>query len=197
LYQVFKDNDRTEIWRMAADGSNARVIVGDGNASSPTCSPDSTWMAFVRRGTDQLMTAVRAPIDGGATTELIHNLSREGISISPDGSLVAAMAWEEGTLGTSFKVVSSAGGPVRYTLRIPPGAGNTSFSPDGKSIHYAVVRRGAGNIWEQPLTGGPPRQITSFTDQEIGTFSWSHDGTRIALVRGRTGYDIVLMTNFN
>jgi serine/threonine protein kinase len=197
LYQVFKDNDRTEIWRMASDGSNARVIVGDGNASSPTCSRDSTWMAFVRRGTDQLMTAVRAPIDGGATTELIHNLSREGISISPDGSLVAAMAWEEGTLGTSLKVVSSAGGPVRYTLRIPPGASNTSFSPDGKSIHYAVVRRGAGNIWEQPLTGGPPRQITSFTDQEIGTFSWSHDGKRIALVRGRTGYDIVLMTNFN
>jgi Tol biopolymer transport system component len=71
-----------------------------------------------------------------------------------------------------------------------------SFSRDGKSIHYAVVRRGASNIWEQPLTGGPPRQITTFTDQQIGLFAWSRDGKRLAVVRGRQSFDIVLMTNF-
>jgi Tol biopolymer transport system component len=197
VYQIFKD-DRTEIWRMAADGSNARVIVRDGNPSRPACSRDSTWIAYARLGTDQQVAAVRAPIDGGAATELIRNLSSAGISISPDGSLVAAVAWEGSSGNTPLKVVSSAGGPVLYTLRLPPGATDVNFSPDGKSIHYAVVRRGAGNIWEQPLTGGPPRQITSFKDQLIvGNFSWSHDGKRLAVVRGRTSFDIVLMTNFN
>ena len=196
VYQIFKE-DRTEIWRMAADGSNARVIVRDGNPSGPACSRDSTWIAYARRGTDQQIAAVRVPIDGGASTELIRNLSRDGISISPDGSLVAAVAWEGSSGNAPLKVVSSAGGPVLYTLRFPPGATDVNFSPDGKSIHYAVVRRGASNVWEQPLTGGPPRQITSFKDQQIGNFSWSHDGKRLAVVRGRTGFDIVLMSNFN
>ena len=45
VYQTFTD-DRTAIWRMDADGSNPRIIVGDGNPVSPECSPDSTWIAY-------------------------------------------------------------------------------------------------------------------------------------------------------
>ena len=71
-----------------------------------------------------------------------------------------------------------------------------------KSLHYTLLRRGASNIWEQPLTGGPPRQITSFTDQLIGGgigtgFAWSRGGKQLAVIRGQTATDIVLMTNFN
>jgi WD40 repeat protein len=128
-------------------------------------------------------TAVRAPIEGGAAIELINNLSREDVEISPDGSLVAAVAWEGSSLDAPLKVMSSTGGPVLYTLRLPPGAADVAFSPDGKSIHYAVRRGGASNIWEQPLTGGPPRQITSFTDQQMGVFAWSRDGKRLAVTR--------------
>jgi len=60
-----------------------------------------------------------------------------------------------------------------------------------------VIRRGAANIWDQPLTGEPPRQVTSFVDQQIAGFDWSHDGKHLAVVRGTMGRDIVLMTNFN
>ena len=194
VYQTFKD-DRTEIWRMAADGSNARAIVRDGNPVGPSCSPDSTWIAYARRGTNQQMAAVRAPIEGGVATELIQNLVRDAISISPDGWLVAALVWEGG--GTLFKVVPASGGSPRYTLRLPPTANEEAFSPDGKAIQYALVRRGAANIWEQPLTGGPPRQITSFTDQIIRSFAWSPVSKRLAVARGRRSDDIVLMTNFN
>jgi hypothetical protein len=64
-------------------------------------------------------------------------------------------------------------------------------------MQYSLIRRGAGNIWDQPLSGGPPRQITSFTDRTIADFDWSRDGKHLAVVRGTMGRDIVLMTDFN
>jgi Tol biopolymer transport system component len=194
VYQTFKD-DRTEIWRVAADGSSARAIVSADNPVAPSCSPDSTWIAYARRGADQLMAAVRQPMEGGAATELIRNLSRPLISISPEGSLVGARVWDAAG-GTSYRVVSANDGAPRYTPPLPQAAQEETFSPDGKAIRYATVRNGAGNLWEQPLTGGPPRQLTSFTDQIIRGFAWSRSGKRLVVSRGRRSDDIVLMTNF-
>jgi len=196
VYQTFLD-DRTAIWRMGADGSNPHVVVSDGNPVSPECSPDSTWIAYVRRGSDQLMTAVRAPIGGGAPTELIRNLSRENVHISPDGSLVQSMVWDTASNGTAVHVAPATGGPVRYTLRILSTASDTRWSPDGKSLQFLLARGGAFNIWEQPLTGGPPRQVTSFKDRQTTDFEWSRDGKHLAVLRGLSAFDIVLMTNFN
>ena len=115
VYQTFTD-DRTAIWRMDADGSNPRIIVGDGNPVSPECSPDSTWIAYVHRRSDQQLAAVRAPIGGGAPTELIANLSRDNVHISPDGSLVQSIVWDMASNGTSVQVAPATGGPVRYTV---------------------------------------------------------------------------------
>ena len=74
---------------------------------------------------------------------------------------------------------------------------NPRWSPDGKSLQYLLSRGGAGNIWEQPLTGGPPRQVTSFTDRQSLAFAWSRDGKQLAVLRGLDAFDIVLMSNFN
>src|SRR6185312_4759104 len=45
VYQTFT-GEHTSIWRMAADGSNARLVVGDGDPVNPACAPDSAWLAF-------------------------------------------------------------------------------------------------------------------------------------------------------
>jgi len=197
VYQTFT-GEHTSIWRMAADGSNARLVVGDGDPVNPACAPDSAWLAFARRGANQQMFAIRAPIGGGTpTTDLIANISGANAEISPDGALVAAFVWDTASTGIVLNVVPSTGGSVKYALHLPPGANFLSWSPDSKSIQYIVIRRGAANIWDQPLTGEPPRQVTSFVDQQIAGFDWSHDGKHLAVVRGTMGRDIVLMTNFN
>ena len=192
VYQTFTD-DRTAIWRMDADGSNPRIIVGDGNPVSPECSPDSTWIAYVRRGSDQQLAAVRAPIGGGAPTELIGYLSRDNVHISPDGSLVQSIVWDTASNGTSVQVAPATGGPVRYTLKPPAAASDLRWSPDGKSLQYLLFRGGALNLWEQSLTGGPPRQVMPFTDRQIAQFAWSRDGKRIIAARGSRKDDIVLI----
>ena len=41
------------------------------------------------------------------------------------------------------------------------------------------------NIWEQPLNGGPPRQLTNFPSGRIFdfNFNWSRDGKRLLMAR--------------
>lgn len=198
VYQTFQ-GEHTSIWKMAADGSNARLVFGDGDPITPACSPDGTWMTFGRRGANQQTIAVRAPIDGkGTPQDLIANIAGNGASyISPDGTMVAASVWDTASFGVVLNVVPATGGNVLHSFRIPPGAQFLTWSPDSKSIQYSLIRRGAANIWDQPITGGAARQITAFTDRQIRGFDWSSDGKHLALVRGTLGRDIVLMTNFN
>jgi Tol biopolymer transport system component len=74
--------------------------------------------------------------------------------------------------------------------------GNLRFTPDGRGIAYAVTDgQGVGNLWVQPLTGGPPKQITDFKADKIFDYAWSRDGKQLAVSRGRTSRDVVLLTD--
>jgi len=56
------------------------------------------------------------------------------------------------------------------------GLARLRFTPDGKSLAYIVTERGVSNLWEVPLTGGEPKQITDFKSDLIFDFGWSRDG---------------------
>jgi hypothetical protein len=47
-----------------------------------------------------------------------------------------------------------------------------------------------------PLAGGTPRQVTSFDSLIIGSFAWSRDGKTLAVTRGTSGSDVIVMSNF-
>jgi hypothetical protein len=48
-------------------------------------------------------------------------------------------------------------------------------------------------LWLQPLDGAKGKQITNFTSEHIFDFHWSVDGKQLALVRGHTDADVVLI----
>jgi hypothetical protein len=47
--------------------------------------------------------------------------------------------------------------------------------------------------WLQPITGGPPRQLSNWTAEQVLSFAWSRDGKRVAVARGSRKDDIVLI----
>ena len=55
---------------------------------------------------------------------------------------------------------------------------------------------GATNVWEQPLAGGVPKQLTKFTSGEIADFNWSSDYKRLLLTRGTVSSEVVLLSRF-
>ena len=70
------------------------------------------------------------------------------------------------------------------------------WSPDQKGLQYLLTRNGATNVWEQPLAGGTPHQVTNFTSGRIFDFSWTRDGKQLLLAKGEDTSDVVLISNF-
>ena len=83
-----------------------------------------------------------------------------------------------------------------YQFDAPTGMFGLAWSPDSKSFEYVLVRDGVGNLWEQPIKGGPAKQLTHFTSNQISDFAWSVDGKQLVLSRGKLNSNVVLISNF-
>ena len=85
---------------------------------------------------------------------------------------------------------------MTHVFSRPIGTNGLAWSPDQKGIDYLLTRKGATNVWEQPIAGGPPHPITNFTSGRIFNFSWSRDGKQLLLAKGEDTSDVVLISNF-
>jgi len=69
------------------------------------------------------------------------------------------------------------------------------WTADGRAINYPVFDNGVSNIWQQPIDGGAPVQVTNFTTDRIFNFAYSPDGSQLTLSRGAINSDVVLIEN--
>jgi Tol biopolymer transport system component len=76
---------------------------------------------------------------------------------------------------------------------IGAGPNQEIWPPDGRAVDYAVQRGGVENVWRQPLSGGPPKQLTHFTSGQTYNIAWSGDGKTLAAARGTRSADIILL----
>lgn len=164
-------------------------------AGEAACSPDGKWIVYVSNdaGPRELL---KMPVDGGAAQKL-SGLNSYYPTFSPDGKLIA-FNYAEGETAQTYRlklgVISSDGGNTVYTFDTDPRLrSRIHFTPDGKALAWPIFSGGAGNLWIQPLTGGPAKQFTQFPMETIQDFSFSPDGKMIALLRGHTTRDVVLI----
>ncbi len=199
-YIVFVSNraGSHNLWRMDPDGGNViRLTSGEGEFM-PRCHPDGKRVVFMAQGRKDLLIS-EVPIDGGEMVRLTEedNLSWWTLDVSPDGERLAYLTWEEAGRRWLLEILDleTREAPLRSGIPFQMEAA-VRWSPDGGSIHYLQTDRGVGNIWSRPPEGGQPRRLTGFDAQEIGTFAWSPDGTRLAMTRRTATHDIVLLENF-
>ena len=69
------------------------------------------------------------------------------------------------------------------------------WSPDSRSLIFAKTAGGVSNLWQQPVDSGAPKQITDFKSEQIWNFAFSRDGKQLALARGGTIRDVVLISD--
>jgi eukaryotic-like serine/threonine-protein kinase len=191
-YLVFDsyEENKLRLLRTDVDGGNTVVLSED--VFNSECSPDGKWVLF-----NSAHTLYRVPIEGGAPVEIFATESGTNGVISPDGKWVACGYQEHVPVLTSKIAVlpTTGGAPVNSFVR-PIGTNKLRWSPDQKSIQYLLTRHGATNVWEQPLAGGPPRQVTDFTSGHIFDFAWSRDGKNLLLSKGEETSDVLLVSNF-
>jgi eukaryotic-like serine/threonine-protein kinase len=180
-----------ELWSSEADGANAVRLVRSGTIGFGACAPDSRSVYYAADGA-----IWKVGVDGGKPEKT--DLPFSGGGISRDGKLIfyGVQRIEGGTYHSQLVVIPTAGGAPLYTIDAPYGLQSAQFTPDGKALCFILTRDRAGNLWEQPLTGGNPIQLTHFTSGEMFAFAWSPDGRQLALSRGSRKTDVVMMSNF-
>jgi len=114
--------------------------------------------------------------------------------LSENGKWVAYV-YTEGTSTkmTRIAVVPALGGAPKQLFALPGDTEGLRWAPTGKGVEYLLTRKGATNVWEQMLTGGEPRQLTSFTAGRIVDFSWTRDGKTLLLAKGDLARDVVVI----
>jgi len=183
----------SNIWRMDAGGGNLKQLTTGMENSHAECSPDGRWVYFITRGNETNL--ARVPIDGGSS-QIVSELPVVNLfDLSPDGNLVAFDTLQHtGEHKEKLVVISAENGQVVKMMEFEKQIfGAPRFSPDGKAVVYETRENGVDNLWAQPLDGTRGHYLTDFKSERIYDFHWSFDGKQLALVRGHTDSDVVLI----
>jgi Tol biopolymer transport system component len=194
-YLVFDSNHdgKAELWRTDADGSNGIKMLDEVGYSD--CSSDGKWVYYLVK--DKLY---RMPPEGSASAEVFtvpESSPAWLLRVSPSGDQLAFVFQSGSPIPTTqVAAVSATAGTLQFTSPLPFGFAGLRWAPSGKALDYLLTRNGATNIWEQPLAGGTPHQITTFPSGRVFDFAWSRDGTQLLLTKGNQSSDVILISNF-
>ncbi|HYN09625.1 MAG TPA: protein kinase [Vicinamibacterales bacterium] len=170
-----------DLWTAEANGRRVAKLVPSVTAEQVVVTPDDRSVIYISivGGTVSIW---MVPIGGGTPTKLADGGSA---SVSPDGGSMAFADSRASLIVCALPECAS-----RRTIGSAPFRGPLSWTPDGRGVAYPRE----GNIWVQPLGGGPPRQLTRSADRRpIGFFAWSRDDKRLAITRTTETNDIVLL----
>jgi serine/threonine protein kinase len=182
------------IGRMDTNGGDLKLLTDGKLQDDPVCSPDGQWVVYRDVGNRNRL--MKVPLEGGLSQKISDLFVASGLDISPDGKFAAFVTFEhvgEHENKLALAPINSAA-PVRSLEFQHPPSGPLRFSHDGKAITYPVRSADTDNLWLQPLDGSPGRQLTNFKSERIGdSFGWSVDGSKLAIIRGHTDSDVVLV----
>ena len=122
----------------------------------------------------------------------VTEMSASDPQVSPDGKWIACQIRPKSSTIWSTAIVPFEGGGE---MRILKSAQEPfRWSPSGTALTSSVTDpNGVSNLWQMPLDGSSPHQVTSFEDRVISSFAWSPSGKRLACIRQMPNSDVVLL----
>jgi Tol biopolymer transport system component len=177
------------IKRVQPDGTGQVVLVSGHGALGGRVSPDGRWVYFASR--EGLK---RMPADGGTATPFGKSLEYV-LDFSPDGRRLLVIRTPDSSSDAATVIADAESGEVLTTIEI-----EHRFIGWGRSadlVAYLVLDdTGVENLWEWPIAGGKPRQLTNFATGRTFRFGYSPDRKRLFLSRGTRTGDVTLIRGF-
>jgi len=195
--QIVYGSDRSgtlQIWRMDPDGSNAKQLTDSNDVflGEVDVSSDGKWVVYGRLigGSVELW---KVPMQGGEPVRLTQQPSfNRRVSISPDVKTVAYTYSDSQVNPPRGIALVSLGSEPKVTLLDIP-ADSVRWTGDGRSLLYSSTQGGVSNVWERPIAGGSPKQLTHFTSETSSLFDLSKDGKHLAMQRDTSSSNVVLI----
>jgi Tol biopolymer transport system component len=203
---AFMSEPVPNIWRVNLDGTGRQQLTHTGFDRMPKVVAGGGEILY-ENWSEAMPTVWRVPSGGGQPVRLAE---RVGIATpSPDGQrfwgLIGAarrgMAPEGDSAFVKLGIFRLSDGSLERTvdhsdLRAWINNQLGQWSPDGHSVIYRRSPGGISNLWSLPLSGGEPQQFTRFESDWIFSLAYSPDGQRMAMSRGSSTGDIVLIRNY-
>lgn len=141
----------------------------------------------------------KVPVEGGNPVRLTDYES-VAPAFSGDGKLISCILPAGGKMKqASIAVLNAEGGAPVSKFEALPFAffyRSARWTRDGGALVFPLTENHVINLWQQPLKNRPPIPLTTFNADVIFNFTYSQDGKRIILSRGRLVVNVVLIKNF-
>jgi Tol biopolymer transport system component/DNA-binding winged helix-turn-helix (wHTH) protein len=195
VYSSYRDGV-PHVWKMNPDGSDPQQITKGRGETEAIITPDGQWILYSEEG-QEAKTLWKIQLDGASAPVQITGQAASAAAVSPDGKLIACLLVDSEVKRKKLAILSFEDGHViqYFELKNLPKYNQLRWMPDGQAISFISTNNGVGNIWKQPINGGNAQQITNYQDDLIYRFSWSADGKQLAIERGMTVNDIILIQN--
>ncbi len=189
---------QNNIWQADADGGNPKKLTSGKFDFVPSCSPDAKTVFYA----DADGKLEKVPTGGGASQRIADLAVFSRIAISPDGKLAAFVSFRLGDPKEKLVLLPlDSGEPPRFLEFERPRESSLAFFADapiriageGKGVVYPVRDGDKDNLWLQNLDGSPGKLLTDFKSELIRDFDWSFDGKQLAVIRGHSDADVVLI----
>jgi eukaryotic-like serine/threonine-protein kinase len=198
---VSEREGKRALWRMDTSGSSqTRLSDETVNRSNfgPGITADSRWVFF----TNDKGINLKVDVDGHSLGPVFAAGSGDGqtqkatavhdVLPMPDGTTLTGHYIDPTARAERLAVVPIADPAA---ARLLPAVRNNGLSWDGRSLIYWDTTRGVGNVWRQAISGGNPVQLTHFDSSVVFRHALAPDQKHIALVRGSTISDVILLTD--
>lgn len=166
-----------DIWVMpAAGGEQHQLTSWPANETDPRWSPDGRWMSFLSDHESDRLELWVMPAGGGEPRRLSSNLGDvDDVRWGPDSNVLYFIG-KPATGGQELYRVALDGMDPQ-PLGANPAIGTGDLSPDGEHYAYAAYEGGWAYIEVIPTRGGPPRRLTTRTENVFqNSVIWSASG---------------------
>lgn len=183
---------RQNIWRMNLDGTNLKQLSNGEDDEAPGLSPDGRWVIYDAIANSNLQ---KVSIDGGEPVRLTEKRVYSP-AVSPKDGTIAGLYQVDANSPMRLAIFNAEGGAPLRLFDIPfSSSRDVVWTADGRAVIYLVTRGEASAIWNQPIDGGPPKQLADFNPDRIFSYAVSPDGKQVVFARGNIIRDVVLITD--
>ena len=202
-YIIFSSrrNGRPQVWRMDIDGNNQMLLTDvPGTSGYPKFSSDGQVVVF-QWERDGKRSLASVPLSGGQVTE-IESLDSIPVNnsyywaASPDGKYIAHSIWDAAEKKMKVVIDETASGQRVKVLNIWPAA-IMKWANDSKSIYYRERQIGyipEFEVQRVDIATGRTTPLLSTAPELILDLTYSPDGQKLAIVRGRSASNAIMLT---